>query len=55
MLNPDIPPDQLKIIQPILEPLLDRLRAQVKNLPSQADSALVYHIAREHAEYEAPR
>jgi hypothetical protein len=42
MLKPEIPPTQLETIQPILDPLLARLRVQTDQLPPQADSALVY-------------
>jgi|HubBroStandDraft_2_1064218.scaffolds.fasta_scaffold653324_2 hypothetical protein len=45
VLEPELPPDQLEAIRPILEPLLARLRAQTEKLPPQADSALVYPLA----------
>jgi len=44
MLNPDIPPDQLDRIRPILEPLLARLRNYLDKLPPQSDSALIYPV-----------
>jgi hypothetical protein len=55
MLKPDVPPDQIETIRPILEPLLARLRGQVERLPPQADSALVYLLAVEHGDHEAGR
>jgi hypothetical protein len=45
VLDPELPPDQVEAIRPILEPLLTRLRAQTEKLPPQADSALVYPLA----------
>jgi hypothetical protein len=51
MLKPEIPQDQLDLIQPILEPLLARLRSQLQDLPPQADSALVYLMAPAHGEH----
>ncbi|MGD0296737.1 MAG: hypothetical protein ABSE86_06430 [Bryobacteraceae bacterium] len=50
MSNPEIPRAQLETIQPILDPLLARLRAQADQLPPQADSALVYLLAYEQHE-----
>jgi len=50
MSNPEIPPTQLETIQPILDPLLARLRVQADQLPPQADSALVYLPAYEQHE-----
>lgn len=50
MSNPEIPRAQLDTIQPILDPLLARLRAQADQLPPQADSALVYLLAYEQHE-----
>lgn len=43
MPTPDIPPDQLDRIQPIVEPLLADLRRLAHDLPPGADLALVYH------------
>jgi hypothetical protein len=45
MLKPEIPVDQIEAIQPILDPLLARLRTQAEQLPLQSDSALVYPLA----------
>jgi len=53
MLNPDIPPDQLERIRPILEPLLARLRTYLERLPPQSDSALIYPIERHPTEPHA--
>jgi hypothetical protein len=50
MLKPDIPPDQLEMIRPILEPLLARLHSQAEKLPPQADSALVYPLTADESE-----
>jgi hypothetical protein len=50
MLKPEIPPTQLETIQPILDPLLARLRVQANQLPPDADSALVYLPASEQHE-----
>lgn len=44
-LTPEIPQTQIEVIQPVLEPLLARLRAQVENLPPQAASALVFAVS----------
>jgi len=55
MLNPDIPPDQLERIRPILELLLARLRSYLDRLPPQSDSALVYPLTRHPTEPEADR
>lgn len=43
-MKPDIPPDQIAAIRPILDPLLLRLHHQMEKLPQQADSALVYSL-----------
>jgi len=42
VLKPDIPTEQIQAIQPILEPLLARVRSQAEKLPRQADSALQF-------------
>jgi hypothetical protein len=44
MLKPDVPPEQLDLARPIVEPLLARLRSQADSLPPQADSALVFTL-----------
>jgi hypothetical protein len=41
---PEIPQAQMEAIQPVLEPLLARLRSQTANLAPQADSALVFTL-----------
>ncbi len=43
MPNPDIPPDQLDRILPIVEPLLADLRRLVNDLSPGSGLALVYH------------
>jgi len=50
MLNPDIPPDQLERIRPILDPLFARLRTYLERLPPQSDSALIYVLVSHPAE-----
>jgi len=47
MLKPEVPPDQLERIQPILEPLLARLHAKARELSPDADSALTFHSTTE--------
>ncbi len=41
-LKPDIPPEQLERIQPLVDQLLTLLRRQALTLPPDADSALIY-------------
>lgn len=43
MPTPDIPPDQLDRILPIVEPLLADLRRLAQELSPGSDLALVYH------------
>jgi hypothetical protein len=43
-MHPDIPPDQLERIQPIVAPLLEDIRRLARELPDDADSALVYPL-----------
>lgn len=50
MLKPEIPPDQVEVIRPILEPLLDRLRSLAGKLPPLAESALAYVLPQDHRE-----
>ena len=42
MSKPDIPPDQIDRILPVVEALLADLRRLTQDLPPQADPALVY-------------
>ena len=42
MLKPEIPPEQLQRIEPIVEPLLADLRSRALKLTPQSDPALVY-------------
>jgi len=43
MPKPDIPPDQIDRILPIVEPLLADLRRLTHDLPPDFDLAVVYH------------
>ena len=47
MLKPEIQPEQLEALRPIVEPLFARLRIEAGKLPPQADSALVYVFAEQ--------
>jgi len=49
-LKPEIPPEQLERIQPLVDQLLAPLRRQTLQLPSDADSALDYHPELEEQE-----
>lgn len=42
MLKPGLSTDQIEAAAAVLDPLLDRLRAQSEKLPPHTDSALVY-------------
>jgi hypothetical protein len=55
MLKNEVPPDQIQAVQPILVPLLERLRSQALKLPPQADSALVFLPEGEYGDPEASR
>ncbi|HTR39436.1 MAG TPA: hypothetical protein VMH80_26365 [Bryobacteraceae bacterium] len=41
-MKPDIPPEQLERIQPLVDQLLTLLRRQALTLAPDADSALIY-------------
>jgi len=46
-LKPDIPPEQLERIQPLVDQLLTQLRRQARTLPLDAESALIYELKPE--------
>jgi len=49
-MKPDIPPDQLERIAPVVEALLAGLNDRLQKLPVDADSALVFQPDLEPAE-----
>jgi hypothetical protein len=44
---PEIPPDQLERIRPVVAPVLEEVRRLAHELPDDADSALIYAPAVE--------
>ena len=46
-MRPNIPKDQLERIEPIVDAVLDELRRRTRDLPAEAESALLYHLEAE--------